>query len=204
MSLVNKTLKKHFGGTRIENMEKTSNHYIELIENERKNIIKERKNIIKLITMEKTVALKHIREILKKIKKHPTYYASYKRQFENVYDTFKKNIRSILDTANKLSSSLRMDMSPSLGSDDSIPPKSLTRRKTRTPQKTLTIRKSPTRSESPSLQKTLTPSESPSLQKTLTPSKSSDIDFDRFMDLSSSQKEPSPQSPLGPFSSLSF
>jgi len=213
MSSVKKTLKKHFGGTRIEKMEKTSNDYIKLIENERKNIIEEKKYIIKLITMEKTVALKHIREILKKIKKHPNYYASYKRQFEDVYYTFKKNIRSIVETANKLSSNLRIDKSRSFESDDqqneesdqqndSIPPKSATRRKLPTNKKSATRRKSPSSSKSPDLDfdklnnfpKTLNPSKTPAID-----------DFDKLSDFSktlnpsktlSPSESPSPQKTL--------
>jgi hypothetical protein len=195
MSSVKKTLKTHFGGSRIEKMEKTSNNYIQLIENERKDIITEKKYIIKLISMEKTAALKHIREILKKIKKHPNHYSSYKGQFEDVYYTFKKNIRSIVDTANKLSSRLRIDKSRSFESDDeqneesdeqndSISPKSLKTRKLPIPQKSQTRKRSPSPSKSPSRErtptpekartpeKTLSPSKSPSPEKTLSPSKS--------------------------------
>jgi len=88
---MDKTTKAHFAKIKkvhLENMKNTRKKYKEFIDNETKHIIK-------LIGIEKDTANSKIDEILKKAQADPMNNLSYESQFENAYDTFKKNMRSV-------------------------------------------------------------------------------------------------------------
>jgi len=92
---MDKTTKAHFAKIKkvhLENMKNTRKKYKEFIDNETKHIIK-------LIGIEKDTANSKIDEILKKVQADPMNNLSYESQFENAYDTFKKNVRSVCGTS---------------------------------------------------------------------------------------------------------
>jgi hypothetical protein len=92
---MDRTTKAHFAKIKkvhLENMKNTRKKYKEFIDNETKHIIK-------LIGIEKDTANSKIDEILKKVQADPMNNLSYESQFENAYDTFKKNVRSVCGTS---------------------------------------------------------------------------------------------------------
>lgn len=92
---MDRTTKAHFAKIKkvhLENMKNTRKKYKEFIDNETKHIIK-------LIGIEKDTANSKIDEILKKVQADPMNNLSYESQFENAYDTFKKNMRSVCGTS---------------------------------------------------------------------------------------------------------
>jgi hypothetical protein len=91
---MDRTTKAHFAkikSVHIANMKNTRKKYKEFIDNETKHIIK-------LIGIEKDIANSNVDEILKKVQADPMNNLSYESQFENAYDTFKKNMRSVCGT----------------------------------------------------------------------------------------------------------
>jgi hypothetical protein len=92
---MDRTTKAHFAKIKkvhIENMKNTRKKYKEFIDSESKHTIK-------LIDIEKDTANSKIDEILKKVQADPMNNLSYESQFENAYDTFKKNVRSVCGTS---------------------------------------------------------------------------------------------------------
>ena len=92
---MDKTTKAHFAKIKkvhLENMKNTRKKYKEFIDSESKHTIK-------LIDIEKDTANSKIDEILKKVQADPMNNLSYESQFENAYDTFKKNVRSVCGTS---------------------------------------------------------------------------------------------------------
>ena len=91
---MDRTTKAHFAKIKKEhlaNSKNTRKKYKDTIDDDTKHIIK-------LIGIEKDTANSKLDEILKKVQADPMNNLSYESQFENAYDTFKKNVRSVCGT----------------------------------------------------------------------------------------------------------
>jgi hypothetical protein len=91
---MDRTTKAHFAKIKkehIANSKNTRKKYKDTIDDDTKHIIK-------LIGIEKDTANSKLDEILKKVQADPMNNLSYESQFENAYDTFKKNLRSVCGT----------------------------------------------------------------------------------------------------------
>jgi len=119
---MDRTTKAHFAKIKkehIANSKNTRKKYKDTIDDDTKHIIK-------LIGIEKDTANSKLDEILKKVQADPMNNLSYESQFENAYDTFKKNLRSVCGTQPTddeipLFTAVDETLAPGTAIDDEIP-----------------------------------------------------------------------------------